>query len=44
MARPNAYAQADGDHEALVHMLIHHLYANREAFFAAADEVAGHVL
>ena len=25
LARPNAYAQADGDHEALVHMLIHHL-------------------
>lgn len=41
LARPNAYAQADGDHEALVHMLIHHLYANREAFLLLLTKSQG---
>ncbi len=38
---PDAYTYSDGDHEELVQLLIHHLYANRDAFLLLLTKSQG---
>lgn len=38
---PDAYSHSDGDHEELVQLLIHHLYANRDAFLLLLTKSQG---
>lgn len=38
---PDAYVQTAGDHEELVQLLIHHLYANRDAFLLLLTKSQG---
>lgn len=41
LGKPNAYEQEDGDHDDLVKNLVHHLYANRDAFMLLINKSNG---
>lgn len=41
LSAPDAYTHTEGDHEELVQLLIHHLYANRDAFLLLLTKSQG---